>query len=217
MPPTMSVEQIEEADRVAELAASGDAAAREEIANRFISLVRGIAFKHRKKFSAISPDDAIEAGIDGFWRAIRSYDRSKGHFHKWAAWEIYHAILSEVRRSCRRSARVEVVDASDLDATAAVVQEAESPWFGPEDHERLYATLARWDREIPYQRLSLFVRLFSGLDPRGPLGYPQIGEIMNMDREQVRQIADRAYFLLCREFGTEAFSGLSFSEANAQA
>jgi RNA polymerase sigma factor (sigma-70 family) len=126
--------------------------------------------------------EALQAGRQGLWQAIRGFDPRRGTAFSTYAWpaiqrQIWRAV--QVYHRPRPPLRV--------DATAPVPDPARV-WEATCVHTLLYDLVAR----LPTPRLRYIVVRRYGLTGQPPATYPQIGAVLGLSGERVRQLHHEA-------------------------
>ncbi|NOT55347.1 MAG: RNA polymerase sigma factor RpoD/SigA [Deltaproteobacteria bacterium] len=193
-------------------------AARDELVQRNLRLVFTIARQYRN--APVAQLDLIQEGVFGLMRAIEKFDPTKGFkLSTYAAWWIRQAIfraLKRTSRSVRLSTTTVHTGIPDMATVPVTLVSFDTP-ITDTDSPSLAETLSHPD-DTPEEVLlegDQRKRLYRGLDNLAPQdatllrlrfgltdGHPrtleEVGQHLQMSREQVRQREERALMCLRR-------------------
>jgi RNA polymerase sigma factor (sigma-70 family) len=195
--------------------------ARDELVQRNLRLVFKIARQYRN--APVAQLDLIQEGVFGLMRAIEKFDPTKGFkLSTYAAWWIRQAIfraLKRTSRSVRLSTTTVHTGTPDMATVPVTLVSLDTP-ITDTDSPSLAETLSHPDDSTPEevllqgdQRRRLYrglnhlaprdatlLRLRFGLTDGHPCTLEEVGQHLQMSREQVRQREERALTCLRRLF-----------------
>jgi DNA-directed RNA polymerase sigma subunit (sigma70/sigma32) len=182
------------------LAQAGDTDALREAAHDQLHLAWFACDKYSAIWTAIltEPEAKSEAQL-ALFKSIKTYKIDSGFkFSTWACYCIRVAFLDLVRKENRRSDRFVCFPYELADEDADEVPHLAEASI---NLRKLQVVLFSWKADPKLKRYATILELYFGFDPRGPIGYHEIGPIIGLTRERTRLLADRAYGWLCDEFG----------------
>src|SRR6266576_447183 len=164
---------------------AGDQEAMQELVKRNLRFVISVAKKYQNRGLPLT--DLIGEGNVGLLTAARKFDPDQGvKFISYAVWWIRQAILAALARQ-GRTVRVPLNRTADLSRivrTAEYLRQTLRREPTPEEIEQALNTLQRRDAKV--------LRLYFGLDGGGEHTLEEIGGMLGVTRERVRQLRDRA-------------------------
>src|SRR3972149_110790 len=151
-----------------------------------LRFVVSVAKKYQNQ--GVSLSDLINEGNLGLIRAAHKFDETKGiKFISYAVWWIRQAILQALAEQSR-IVRVPLNRAGTLHRigkrSSALLQELGREPTLPESSEEVLGGLKEREAKI--------LRLYFGLDSQEPMTLEEIGSMLGITRERVRQIKEKA-------------------------
>jgi RNA polymerase sigma factor (sigma-70 family) len=126
--------------------------------------------------------EALQAGRQGLWRAIRGFDPQRGVAFSTYAWPAIQRQIWRAVKVYHRASSPPAVDATEPVPDPAQIWEADCV------HRLLYDLVAR----LPTPRLRYIVVRRYGLTGQLPATYQQIGTVVGLSGERVRQLHTEA-------------------------
>src|SRR6266513_2914629 len=164
---------------------AGDQEAMQELVKRNLRFVISVAKKYQNRGLPLT--DLVGEGNVGLLTAARKFDPDQGvKFISYAVWWIRQAILAALARQ-GRTVRVPLNRTADLSRivrTAEYLRQTLRREPTPEEIEDALNTLQRRDAKV--------LRLYFGLDGGREHTLEEIGGMLGVTRERVRQLRDRA-------------------------
>jgi RNA polymerase sigma factor (sigma-70 family) len=171
-------------DRCPEAAASfqqaqaGDRACLDHLMAQHDGLVQAVV--RQQVLGQLPFAEALQAGRIGLWRAIYGYDPQRGVAFSTYAWpaiqrQVWQAV-QVYHRPCRLS--------SGCPARSALGPDPAQVWATAGIQAALYDLVAR----LPTARLRYIIVARYGLTGAPPATYPQIGAVVGLSAERVRQL-----------------------------
>lgn len=204
----------EEERELARRIEAGDAAARERMISANMRLVVSIAARYR---GVVPLGDLVQEGMLGLIRAVDGFDWRRGfRFSTYAAWWIRQAVGRAVRRECRSTGVSPDSSGGDMPPVMLRVLSLDAPadGAGVTDLAALLPVAAEQLEEMveaglvreclrsavrklaPREREVLELRY--ALDGDRPLTLAEVGRVLGVSREWVRQIERKALSRLAR-------------------
>ncbi|MBS3741957.1 MAG: sigma-70 family RNA polymerase sigma factor [Candidatus Cloacimonetes bacterium] len=161
----------------------------EEIIKKYLPLVKKIASKY--SYNDVPYDDLIQEGTIGLWKAWQRYDESReAKFSTYAVYWIKKMISEAVEKDNKAS-----LDAVSYDDTRST---------NPENHKGVKPEQTiEFPDSFPQQEKNILTLLY-GLGGKESYDLGEIGEKLNLRRERVRQIKEKALRRL-RKLGIELY------------
>ena len=163
----------------------GDADAMQELVKRNLRFVISVAKKYQNRGLALT--DLIGEGNVGLLTAARKFDPDQGvKFISYAVWWIRQAILAALARH-GRTVRVPLNRTADLSRIVRTAEQLRQDLRReptPEEIDRALRSLPARDAKV--------LRLYFGLNDGREHTLEEIGGLLGVTRERVRQLRDRA-------------------------
>lgn len=145
--------------------------------------------------SSVDPEDLIQEGVLALCRAIRQYEPDRGGWASYAYTAIKRGMLNVLAQHRKRGRMFSEMDAVKVDGeTMDYASTIPAPEEVESHHEEVALLLARLsprDREV--------IELRFGLVDREPKSLEEVGRLLGITRERVRQIEERALTCLSSE------------------
>jgi len=158
-----------------------------KIIKKYLPLVKNIASKYSN--NNVLYDDLVQEGTIGLWKAWQRYDESReAKFSTYAVYWIKKLISEAVEKDHKAS-----LDAIEYDDTRST---------NPNNHKGIKPQQAvEFPDSFPVQEKNIITMLY-GLGGQKSYDLREIGEKLNLPRERVRQIKEKALRRL-RKLGIE--------------
>src|SRR5215207_9071980 len=205
----------EEEARLAQHIRKGDQDALDKLVRSNLRFVVSVAKKYQNQ--GVSLSDLINEGNLGLIRAAHKFDETKGiKFISYAVWWIRQAILQALGREATHAEIAEGMDITEEEVakTMSISQthlSLDAPLTPGEDNKLLdylpdnlnptpdeqtfeKALTESIEEALAHlkERESKILRLYFGLDGEEPMTLEQIGSLLGITRERVRQIKEKA-------------------------
>jgi RNA polymerase sigma factor (sigma-70 family) len=201
----------EEEAALSAAAQRGDARAREQLIASQLPFVVYVAKQYQAR--GIDLEDLVQLGNVGLIRAAAKFDPRKGRFSTYAGWWIRHFIRIELERHAsqirlpqrsNRKTKPKLEEAAEraLAAIRKSVPAEEAFLIAPDDRDRddLAESIAELRREVA----ALPERVRYVIESRlAGKTLKEIGGVLHVGRERVRQIEADAIAILRRRLGAE--------------
>jgi RNA polymerase sigma factor (sigma-70 family) len=139
-------------------------------------------------YGAADLDDLVQEGWIGLWRAIKSYDPTRGARFSTFAWLV---IRQRIWKAVQQAARVERWREAKGPYTEAVDTQVIAAWQEAQIHEALVEGLAELNER---ERQVLLLRY--GWDGRPAQTFSEISQTVGWTRQRMQQIHNEALSLL---------------------